>query len=275
VTLVDRRTVLRSGALAMGALAVPCLPSSRSPRLVVVRLHGGADGLSMVAPWRDAAYRRARPTIALAAPGQREHAALDLDGTFGLHPRLAPLVPLFRARVLDVVPACGLATVARSHLVDGEALDHLLEALDRKVASRDVTSTQSIERVLTDVAGEVARGIAPRVTIVHSGGWDHHGGQRNPGGPLAAALDDLACGVASFARALGPELRHTTLATCSEFGRAVRENGFGGSEHGHATAMFLLGGSTRRGRVVGPWPGLEAGDAVRPGVLVEDVFARL
>jgi uncharacterized protein (DUF1501 family) len=273
VTLVDRRTALWSGALAIGALAAPSMPRPRLRRIVIVRLHGGADGLSLLPPFHDAAYRRARPTIALAPPGRGEHSAVDLDGTVGLHPRLAPLVPLFRERLLDVVPACGLAEVTRSHLVDREALDGRLAALDRHADHHDAAPRRSLSGMLAEVASGVVRGVARPLTVVHSSGWDHHAGQRNPEGPLASALDDLARGLASFARALGPDLRDTTLVTVSEFGRAVRENGLGGSEHGHATAVFVLGGPARRGRVVGRWPTLDATGDVQPAMPLDDVLA--
>jgi uncharacterized protein (DUF1501 family) len=272
---VDRRTVLRSGALALGAIVVPTTIATARPRcLVVVRLNGGADGLSMVAPWRDAGCRRARPTIALEPPGRGGRAAIDLDGTVGLHPRLAPILPLFRQHALDVFPACGLPAATRSHLVDGEALDGLLVRLGAPGRATCAGPPRPLTEVLPEIAARVKEGSAPAVCVADSCGWDHHGGQRHADGPLATALDDLARGLASFARTLGPDLHQATLATVSEFGRTVRENGLGGTEHGHATAMFVLGGAARRGRVIGAWPSLGAEDAVRPAILVEDVLAR-
>ena len=65
--------------------------------VVVVFLRGGADGLNLVVPYGEDAYHRARPTLAVAAPADRKKEAagraLDLDGFFGLHPSLAPLLP--------------------------------------------------------------------------------------------------------------------------------------------------------------------------------------
>lgn len=274
---LSRRDVLRSGALALAAFRLrPARTQSGTVRrhhLVIVRLHGGADGLSMIAPWRDPAYRQARPTIALAPPGRSEHAAIDLDGTFGLHPRLSPVLPLFTGRVLDIVPACGLATVTRSHLVDAEALDRVLAMVGASPAPPIGGRSRPLAAALAELARDLRRGAAPAVSVVHSYGWDHHAGQHPAEGPQATALDDLARGLAAFASALGPRLAHTGLVTVSEFGRSIAENGHGGTEHGHATSVFVLGGPARRGRILGDWPGLDGDDVVRPTVLLGDVFA--
>jgi uncharacterized protein (DUF1501 family) len=85
-----------------------------SKRLVVVFLRGAVDGLSVVVPYADADYARWRPTIAVAKPGAEE-GALDLDGQFGLHPALAPLMPYWQAGQLAFVHAAGSSVVTRSH----------------------------------------------------------------------------------------------------------------------------------------------------------------
>ncbi|HVY46358.1 MAG TPA: hypothetical protein VHB21_10790, partial [Minicystis sp.] len=94
--------------------------------LVVVFLRGGADGLSLVPPYADDAYHTLRPTLAISAPRVGSPAAsdraVDLDGFFGLHPRLAPLLPLFREGGLGVVHAVGSDDGTRSHF---EAQDRM------------------------------------------------------------------------------------------------------------------------------------------------------
>jgi uncharacterized protein (DUF1501 family) len=55
-------------------------------------------------------------------------------------------------------------------------------------------------------------------------------------------------------------MRDVVVLTMSEFGRTVRENGSQGTDHGHATAMLVLGGPVRGGKVLGRWPGLEPAD---------------
>lgn len=104
------------GASAMAAWAGPgALAQTRAPRLVLVFLRGAYDGLSAFVPYADPHYSRLRPTIALAAPGSGEGAALALDAQFGLHPALAPLLPLWQQGVLAFVPAAGSPSESRSH----------------------------------------------------------------------------------------------------------------------------------------------------------------
>ncbi|GMV88816.1 MAG: hypothetical protein AMXMBFR81_17470 [Chthonomonas sp.] len=80
------------------------------PTLVVVFLRGGMDGLNVVVPYGDDDYHRLRPNLAL-----RKAQVLDLDGTFGLHPRLAPLLPLYREGSMAIVHAVGSGDQTRSH----------------------------------------------------------------------------------------------------------------------------------------------------------------
>lgn len=90
-----------------------------SPVLVFVFLRGGADGLHLVPPVEDDAYYRARPTIAV-----KKVDALRLDGMFGLHPDLAPLLPIFKAGELAIVHQCGTAEDSRSHFEAEDYLHH-------------------------------------------------------------------------------------------------------------------------------------------------------
>ncbi|HEU4982695.1 MAG TPA: DUF1501 domain-containing protein [Acidobacteriaceae bacterium] len=88
------------------------------------------------------------------------------------------------------------------------------------------------------------------------GGWDHHVNEGNVNGQLAHSLGDLSQGIAAFWRDMGDEAENVTLVTMSEFGRTVRQNGTGGTDHGHGNVMFVLGGRVRGGKVYGQWPGL-------------------
>jgi uncharacterized protein (DUF1501 family) len=89
------------------------------------------------------------------------------------------------------------------------------------------------------------------------GGWDTHVNQGAAEGQLATRLRDLGAGLAAFATDLGERMADVLVLTMSEFGRTVRENGNAGTDHGHATAMLVLGGATRGGRVHGRWPTLD------------------
>ena len=88
--------------------------SGSGKRLVVVFLRGAVDGLNVVAPHTESAYYDMRPTIAIPRPGG-EGGLIDLDGHFGLHPALAPLVPLWTDKTLAFVHACGSPDGSRSH----------------------------------------------------------------------------------------------------------------------------------------------------------------
>jgi uncharacterized protein (DUF1501 family) len=88
------------------------------------------------------------------------------------------------------------------------------------------------------------------------GGWDTHQNQGNATGQLANRLKDFSDSIAAFWLDMGADSENITLVTMSEFGRTARQNGTGGTDHGHANAMFVLGGSVRGGKVYGKWPGL-------------------
>ncbi len=88
-------------------------------------------------------------------------------------------------------------------------------------------------------------------------GWDTHQNQGGVNGQLANRLSDFSGSIAAFWRDLGDEAGNVTLVTMSEFGRTARENGTAGTDHGHANAMFVLGGQVKGGKVYGKWPGLD------------------
>ncbi|EDX84673.1 conserved hypothetical protein [Synechococcus sp. PCC 7335] len=84
------------------------------PRLIVIMLRGGVDGLNVVVPYQDTDYYEARPTIAMARPGEA-NGVFDLDGQFGLHPDLEPLMAEWQAGNLAFVQASGSSAPSRSH----------------------------------------------------------------------------------------------------------------------------------------------------------------
>ena len=84
------------------------------------------------------------------------------------------------------------------------------------------------------------------------GGWDTHTNQGAADGALANRIGDLGRGLAAFAEASGPQWTNTTVIVISEFGRTFRENGNKGTDHGHGSTYWVLGGNVRGGRMVGP-----------------------
>ena len=90
-----------------------------------------------------------------------------------------------------------------------------------------------------------------RLGFVDVGGWDTHVGQGGADGALARRLNYLSAGLAAFAQAMGPDWNRTVVTVVSEFGRTFRENGNGGTDHGHGTVYTFLGGAVRGGRILG------------------------
>jgi uncharacterized protein (DUF1501 family) len=119
----SRRVFLRHGGMAL--VSVGFAPSflertieaagpKRQKVLITIFQRGAVDGLSMIVPFGEAGYYSARPSIAIPRPNG-DGGAVDLDGFFGLHPRLAPLAPLWQSRQLAIVHACGSPDGTRSH----------------------------------------------------------------------------------------------------------------------------------------------------------------
>jgi uncharacterized protein (DUF1501 family) len=90
-----------------------------------------------------------------------------------------------------------------------------------------------------------------RIGFVDVGGWDTHVEQGAAKGALAARFEQLGNGLSGFAEELGPAWNDTVVVVVSEFGRTLRENGNRGTDHGHGSVMWLLGGGLRGGKVVG------------------------
>jgi uncharacterized protein (DUF1501 family) len=355
------------GRTAFAANATPADPPlPRNRRLIVVFLRGAVDGLSVVAPYGEAAYYDSRSSIALARPGQ-DGGLLDLDGHFGLNPNLAPLLPLWQAGKLAFVQASGSPDPTRSHfdaqdymesgtpgrkstpdgwlnrllgveppanvqaaagarggvtrgisvgatlpriwagpnpvaniangaratkptLLDRPQVSKAFDALysgDDAMSRAYRESQQSraeVNEAMTPAAMEreqmVANGGAPlpngfpddaarlaqlmrrdpnvQIAFLALGGWDTHVNQGGAKGQLANRLQPLGQGLAELATRLGPAFEDTTILVISEFGRTVRQNGTGGTDHGHGNVMWALGGNIAGGKVHGRWPGIDA-----------------
>lgn len=98
-----------------------------------------------------------------------------------------------------------------------------------------------------------------QLAFVDLGGWDTHAGQGAARGQLANRLLPLGQGLATLATRLGPLFDDTTIVVMSEFGRTARENGNGGTDHGHGNVMWVLGGAVNGGQVLGDWQGVGDG----------------
>ena len=96
--------------------------------------------------------------------------------------------------------------------------------------------------------------------FIEVGGWDTHLGQGASEGALANRLAALGSGLQALSQGLGAEWKNTTVAVISEFGRTFRENGARGTDHGHGSMVWLLGGEGGQGGISGAQAGLQPGD---------------
>ncbi|HEX2781806.1 MAG TPA: DUF1501 domain-containing protein, partial [Gemmatimonadaceae bacterium] len=111
-------------------------------------------------------------------------------------------------------------------------------------------------RRLRQIAQLVKADVGMEIAFADVGGWDTHVNQGAATGQLANRLDDFGRSVAALVADLGDRMADVVILTMSEFGRMARENGNRGTDHGHAGAMFVIGGAVRGGKVHGRWPGL-------------------
>jgi uncharacterized protein (DUF1501 family) len=109
---------------------------------------------------------------------------------------------------------------------------------------------------LREIAQLVKANVGMEIAFADVGGWDTHVNQGGATGQLAGRLTDFAQSIAALVTDLGDRMENVVILTMSEFGRMARENGNGGTDHGHAGAMFVIGGSVKGGKVHGKWPGL-------------------
>ena len=90
-----------------------------------------------------------------------------------------------------------------------------------------------------------------RIGFVDIGGWDTHVGEGAASGPLASNLASVGRGLQAFSSSLGSDWNNTLVVVLSEFGRTFRENGNRGTDHGHGTVYWILGGSISGGTIAG------------------------
>ena len=95
--------------------------------------------------------------------------------------------------------------------------------------------------------------IGLEVGFLDIGGWDTHANQT---GQLNQRLREFGESLAAFYRDLGDRMRNVVVLTMTEFGRSIKQNGSGGTDHGHASALFVMGGPVKGRKVYGKWPGL-------------------
>jgi uncharacterized protein (DUF1501 family) len=217
--MTSRRVFLKQGAFAFVSLgfapsflartAFAAGRPGRPKQLIAIFQRGAVDGLSMVVPFGEDEYYRARPSIAIARPNAGENAAIDLDGFFGLNPRLNALKPLWNARQLAIVQACGSPDSTRSHF---DAQDYMETAtpgrkgtadgwLNRYLQARRVEDATPFRAVsLTTQLPRLLQGPAPALAVNQLAQFGIRGGRGSETlgasfeAEYAAAADHLLSG---------------------------------------------------------------------------------
>ena len=139
-----------------------------------------------------------------------------------------------------------------------EAVKMLKAANPQKYAPRngaEYPRSQFGTRLL-QIAQLIKANVGLEIAFADVGGWDTHVNQGAATGQLAGRLDDFSQSIAALVTDLGDRMDDVLILTMSEFGRMARENGNRGTDHGHAGALFVIGGDVKGGKVHGKWPGL-------------------
>jgi len=131
--------------------------------------------------------------------------------------------------------------------VRDEVIRDLADEMDQ--ASRGATTSKGFELEARRVAKLMREKFS--VAFIDVGGWDTHVGEGGAIGTLANRIDELGRGLAALADGMGDQWRSTVVVVVSEFGRTLAENGNHGTDHGHGSAYWVLGGAVHGGRIAG------------------------
>ncbi len=160
--------------------------------------------------------------------------------------------PVFDPRQASILSDMYAGHPLQPKVIDGlelrQEVGRALE-MEMKEASRDAISPKGFELEARRI-GRLMRD-QYRIGFIDVGGWDTHVNEGAAQGALANNVESLGRGLAAMSQELGGEWRNTVVAVVSEFGRTFRENGNKGTDHGHGSVHWLLGGSINGGRIAG------------------------
>ncbi len=151
--------------------------------------------------------------------------------------------------------AAGLRALEAAKLISGKlprgADGKLAPYLDQK---ESYDKAGDVGRGLRTVARLIKAGVGLSVASVDAGGWDTHEGQQ---GRFQNNVQRLSGALGAFWNDIAAHQARVTVVAFSEFGRRLRSNKSGGTDHGRGGVMIVMGAGVSGGRILGPWPGLE------------------
>jgi uncharacterized protein (DUF1501 family) len=165
--------------------------------------------------------------------------------------------PLLASRLADALSADAIATAsAKTDTMQTTADGTALTRPDQPLLQRGKPTRYT--EVVRAAAGLLRRDDGPQVAVFDTTGWDTHANEGSAEGQLAGRLAALDSGLRTLKDELGSTWANTAVLLATEFGRTAATNGTRGTDHGTATAAFLLGGAVQGGRVLADWPGLSS-----------------
>jgi uncharacterized protein (DUF1501 family) len=203
-----------------------------------------------VAPFQAVAMTQQTPRI---LQGQAAVVAMDSLDQFAIRTpasQVERIEALYHTGASDVVHAAGGEMV--------EAIKVLEKANPRQYAPQNNAEypRSPFGQHLKEIAQLIKADVGLEIAFADVGGWDTHVNQGGASGQLANRLSDFAQSIQALVTDLGDRMADVCILTMSEFGRTARQNGSGGTDHGHAGALFVIGGNVKGGKVHGRWPGL-------------------
>src|SRR5256712_13116284 len=225
-------------------------PGGRAPRDGGLNRHCQPDREPQGTPFRAVAFGPQLPRI---LAGTAPSLAIDDLQAFGLRaPRPAARDRLPRSfEELYAGSATGLLSTSSREAFDAVQMLKRLDPGRYRPANGADYPRGRLGKALLEIAQLIKADIGLQVAFADVTGWDTHVNQGATEGQLAGRLSELGEALAAFTRDVGERMRDVVVLTMSEFGRTVRENGSSGTDHGHATAMLVLGGPVNGGRVLG------------------------
>lgn len=145
-----------------------------------------------------------------------------------------------------------LALTKRLYMGDMQLQQALAQSLQTQQKAEMVSNRGDAFTGLRSLCAFARAGTS--ISVLEIGGWDTHANQKNK---LKQRLKHFASVIDVLKSEMGTHWRNTAILAVSEFGRCVRFNGTGGTDHGTGGAAFLIGGAVKGGRVISDWPGLK------------------